>query len=230
MRIFFIIIVYNVLLLSFLLYTYFFSSTDVKISYLKDVTGFTEEQALEVLIDYEITLEYVESTKAKETVLYSSPSAGELVYEKQMVTLYVSKGYLRDRYLNIENTLYEENVEYLNELVRDYKIELVITYKKDNLMLDGLIYQQFSDDDFIDIGETVELVVISNPKTIKIPDFIGWSYIELLKYCQQNELNIIIEYIPILYLRNHVVGQSVSAGEEVLKNSNPIVIYLSKEI
>ena len=102
--------------------------------------------------------------------------------------------------------------------------------KKDNLMLDGLIYKQFSDDDFIDIGETVELVVISNPKTIKIPDFIGWSYIELLKYCQQNELNIIIEYIPILYLRNHVVGQSVSAGEEVLKNSNPIVIYLSKEI
>ena len=230
MRIFLSFIIYNVLLGTLLLYTYFFSSNDIKVHYLKDVTGLKEDQAMEVLLDFDITIEYVESNKEKETVLYSHPFAGELVYEKQMITLYVSKGYLREKYINIENTLYEDNIEYLKTLVNDYKIELEISYKKDSMMLDGLIYQQVTEDEFIDNGEKIELIVVSNPKTIKLPDFIGWNYIELLKYCQQNEINIIIEYIPILYVRNHVVGQSVSPGEEVLKNSSTIVIYLSKEI
>ena len=111
MRIFLCFIIYNVLLITLLIYTYLFSSSDVKVHYLKDVTGLKEEQAMDILADYEITVEYVESTKDKETVLYSHPSAGELVYDKQMVTLYVSKGYLRQKYLNIENTLYEEALQ-----------------------------------------------------------------------------------------------------------------------
>jgi hypothetical protein len=33
----------------------------------------------------------------------------------------------------------------------------------------------------------------------------------------------------ILYPANYAVGQSVVAGSMVLKNSNPITIYLAKE-
>ena len=144
--------------------------------------------------------------------------------------LYISKGYLREKYQNIENTLYEDNKEYLNNLVKNYKIELTVTYKKDKTMLDGLISNQNTLDRYVDFGEQLEIVVISNPKTVVLPDFIGKNYIEVLKFAQENDLNIIVEFIPILYLNNHVVGQSVLPGEEILKNSNPIIIYLSKEI
>ena len=230
MRIIIVLTIYNILLISSFLYTYLFSSEDIKVRYLKDVTGLEEDQAIDVLMNYEITLEYVESSTEKDKVLYTSPKAGELVYDKQMVTLYISKGYLREKYQNIENTLYEDNKEYLNNLVKDYKIELTVTYKKDKTMLDGLISNLNTLDQYVDFNEQLEIVVISNPKTVVLPDFIGKNYVEVLKFAQENDLNIIVEFIPILYLNNHVVGQSVLPGEEVLKNSNPIIIYLSKEI
>ena len=77
--------------------------------------------------------------------------------------------------------------------------------------------------------DVLELVVISNPKTVKIPDFTGWYYKDLIKYSNENNINITFEYVMILYPANYAVGQSVEAGSMVLKNSNPITIYLAKE-
>ena len=77
--------------------------------------------------------------------------------------------------------------------------------------------------------DVLELVVISNPKTVKIPDFTGWYYKDLIKYSNENNINITFEYVMILYPANYAVGQSVEAGSIVLKNSNPITIYLAKE-
>jgi beta-lactam-binding protein with PASTA domain len=96
-------------------------------------------------------------------------------------------------------------------------------------MLDGLIYKQKSESDYIDYNDIFELVVISNPKTVTIPDFMGWNYMDLLRFTNENDINVIIEYVSMLYPSNHVVGQSVEAGEMILKNSNPITIYLAKE-
>ena len=230
MRIFIGIILYNILIIFLLIYTFFFSANDVKVQNLKDVSGLALDDALNKLIDYEISIEYVESNKEKETVLYTQPLSNKLVYEKQMITLYVSKGYLKEKYRNLENIMYEDSKEYLNKLVKEYKIELVVTYKNDNMMLDGLIYKQNSETNYIDYNDTLEIVVISNPKTVILPDFTGWNYMELLRYINENDINVILEYVSILYPSNHVVSQSVLPGERVLKNSNPITIYLAKEI
>ena len=108
----------------------------------------------------------------------------------------------------------------------EYDIKIKVYYEQE---IDGLIYAQLTDDDFIDRGETLELVVISNPKAIKIPSFIGWYYKDVLNYSRENNINVYFEYIEILYPKDYVVGQSVNAGSLVLKNSNPITIYLAKE-
>ena len=73
--------------------------------------------------------------------------------------------------------------------------------------------------------ETYKAVAVSI-----LPDFTGWNYIELLRFSLENDINIHIIFIPILYPSNHVISQSVLPGEAMLKNSNPITIYLSKEI
>ncbi len=223
------IIIYNVLLIVLVFYTIFFANNDIKMNYLKDVSGKKEEEGIELLSDYQIALEYVESPKQKNTILYSKPSAGELVYENQMVTLYVSKGYLTEKYRNLENMMYDDCEEYLASLIEKYKIEVVITYEKNNKHLDGLIYKQKTLDEYIDLNDVIELVVISNPKSIIITDFTGWHYKDVIKYAEENSINIYFEYISILFPIDYVVGQSVPAGMEVLKNSNPITIYLAKE-
>ena len=70
----------------------------------------------------------------------------------------------------------------------------------------------------IEEKDVLELVVISNPKTVKIPDFTGWHYKDLIKYSIDNNINFIFEYVILLYPANYAVGQSVEAGSMVLKN------------
>ena len=229
MRIYLGIIIYNVLLIVLVFYTIFFANNDIKMNYLKDVSGKSEEEAIVLLSDYQIALEYVESELNKNIILYSKPASGELVYENQMITLYVSKGYLTEKYRNLENMMYVDCKEYLESLIKKYKLEVVITYEKNNKHLDGLIYKQKTKDQYIDLNDTLELVVISNPKSVIIVDFIGWHYKDVLKYTEENSVNVVFEYIPILFPKDYVVGQSVIAGTDVLKNSNPITIYLAKE-
>ena len=131
--------------------------------------------------------------------------------------------------LQTEIEFYDDCEEYLKSLIEEYKIEVVITYEKNNKHLDGLIYKQKTLDEYIDLFDTIELVVISNPKSIIIADFTGWHYKDVIKYAGENSINIHFEYITILFPKDYVVGQSVLAGTKVLKNSNPITIYLAKE-
>ena len=229
MRLIISILVNNLLLWAGLFYVVFFSNTDIKMNYLKDVSGLSEEEGILLLSDYEVAIEYIESDKEKSTIIYSKPQPGELVYENQTITLYLSKGYYLYRYKNLENLIYDDTKDYLAKLINDYQVEVVITYKKDNYLLDGLIYNQITKDEFIEEKDVLELVVISNPKTVKIPDFTGWHYKDLIKYSNDNNINFTFEYVMILYPANYAVGQSVEAGSMVLKNSNPITIYLAKE-
>lgn len=229
MRLYLGIIIYNILLIISVFYVIFFANNDIKMNYLKDVTGKTLDEGILLLADYQIALEYIESETKKNVILYSKPAAGQLVYENQMITLYVSKGYLPERYRNLENMLYEDCEEYLESLIKKYKIEVIITYEKNNKHLDGLIYKQKMIDEYIDLNDRIELIVISNPKSVAIPDFIGWHYRDVINYAKENSVNVSFEYIPILFPKDYVVGQSVTANTYVLKNSNPIIIYLAKE-
>ena len=229
MKIIKICIISNLLLVLYLFYVFFLTNNDIKMSYLKDLTGIKEEEGIEALVDYQVAVEYIESNLEKETIVRTQPAAGQLVYENQMITLYVSKGYVKEKYKNLENRIYEDCYEYLNHLKKDYKITISITYKESKTHLDGLIYQQITSDEFIDENEKIELIVIINPKTVILPDFTGWYYKDVIKYANENEININFEYICVLFPIDYVVGQSVLKGYEVLKNSNPITIYLAKE-
>ncbi len=229
MRLFIGIIVYNILLIFVLFYAFFFSTTSIKMHYLNDVSNLNEEEGSLLLADYKISIVYLESDEDKSTILYTKPSANALVYEGQMITLYVSKGYYLARYKNLENLVYTDCIEYLKKLEADYQIKIIITYKKDNYLLDGLVYEQVTTDDFIEENDTLQLVVISNPKTVILPNFVGWYYKDVINFSRENNINISFEYIPILYPSDYVVGQSKEEGSMVLKNSNPITVYLAKE-
>ena len=76
MRLIISILVYNLLLWAVLFYVVFFSNTDIKMNYLKDVSGLSEEDGILLLSDYEVAIEYVESDKEKSTILYSIPNQG----------------------------------------------------------------------------------------------------------------------------------------------------------
>ena len=74
----------------------------------------------------------------------------------------------------------------------------------------------------------IEFVVISNKKTVALPNFIGWHYQEVINYANENDIRVEFEYVLFYYQNDYVIGQSVSSGTMVLKNSNPIIIYLAK--
>ena len=222
------IVIYNIILLLAVIYLFNFASNDFKMSYLKDVSGLKLDSGLEYLSDYEINVLYVESEKDEAIILYSQPKANSLVYEKQSITLYVSSGYNPEKYESIKNKMYEDSVEYLESIKKTYNLNIIINYKEDRYLPDGLIYDFQTDSDVIINNDTVYITVIKNTKYIIIPDFYGWYYKDVLNYAKNNEIKIDIIYTDLFYTPDFVIGQSVKEGTKVLKNSNPIIIYVAK--
>lgn len=229
MRLFIVSVIYNVLLIFVLVYIIIFTNNDIKMHYLVDIRGLNEEEGVLLLKEYEVAIVYLESEEEKAKILYTEPASNDLVYEKQLITVYVSKGYRLPVFKTIEKQNYNDVKPYLDSLIEEYKIDVKLTYKKDKILPDGLIVEQKGIDQFIDMFDTLELVIIDNPKSVKIPSFIGWHYSSVLSYVRENDLNIEVFYVEILYPKDYVIGQSVLEGEYVLKNSNPIIIYVSKE-
>ena len=193
-----------------------------------DLANMTEEEALSHLTDYQVAVKYVESKKPKGLVLYTEPEANEFVYDNQMITLYVSKKSLL-KFENLENQIYDDCLDYLIEMKEKYGVEVIVSYVKNSQLPDGLIYKQTTKDDYLEENDRLELTVISNPKTVSVPNFVGWYYIDVLKYANENNINVEFEYISILFPKDYVVGQSILEGELVYIAANPIIIYLSKE-
>lgn len=229
MKKYLILLVFNIILTSLLFYTFFLSNKEIKMYILNDVSGLNYEDGLRTLDEFEIGIEYIESTSPQDTIIYTVPSAGKAVYEGQMIKVYVSKGYNREVYQNLINELYENKKLYLLKLVNEYQIDLEIVYKKDDIMVDGLIYNVELEDEFIDINDKIIITIISNSKTVVIPDFIGWYYTDVVRYCRENQINLEFLYIEIPYPVDFVVGQNIKPHTEVLKNSNPVIVYLAKE-
>jgi hypothetical protein len=121
---------------------------------LKDVSGLNYEDGLKELIKFELGVEYIESNSPKDEILYTIPSAGKVVYEGQMVNIYVSKGHNREVYQNLVNELYDNKKLYLMKLVEEYQLNLEIVYKKDNMIIDGLICNVELEDEFVDKNDT----------------------------------------------------------------------------
>lgn len=229
MRLFIISAIYNLLLIFVLAYIIIFASNDIKMHYLEDISGLSEEDGVLKLSNYEIGIVYIESDKEKSTILYTKPAANDLVYENELVTVYVSKGYKTPVYKTLLKQKYSDVKTYIDDIKKEYNLNVIITYNEDDYLPDGLVIEQHTKDQFIDNNDVLELVIISNPKAIQIPNFIGWHYKDIMSYCSKNRINYEFEYVEILFPKDYAVGQSVAIGEYVLKNSNPIIIYISKE-
>ena len=227
MRKYLILLVYNLCLILLLFYTFFLSGKEIRMQYLADVKGKSVEEGISLLKNYEIAIDYVESDTKKDKILYTSPRANELVYDNQLVTIYVAKE-SKIRFKNLEKQFISDCKNYLDEIKKNYNLIVSITYLENNDFPDGLIYKQKTIDEIIDQNDVLELVVISNKKTVKVPDFIGWHSKDVLKFLNDNKLNGEFIYIEILFPNDCVVGQSVMSGVEIYKNST-IVIYLAKE-
>ena len=228
MRKYLLLFIYNFCLVAVVFYIFFIANKEVKLLSLPSVKGLTEEEGITLLKDYEVAIKYVESDIAKDTILYTEPNANQLVFEKQLIILYVSKGYA-PKYRNLKNQIYEDCKSYLSELKEEYNLDITVKYVEIGEYPDGLIYEMRTEHDYISPNEKVEITVISNPKTVVLPDFIGWTYQDVLKFARDNKINVEFEYVSFLFEANCVVGQSVLAGELVFKQSNPVIIYLAKE-
>ena len=212
----------------FVFYTVNIGKKDVQMEYLPNVLNLNIDEGLELLDDFEVNVLYIESKKDKDFIVSSDPKPNSLVYENQVITLYISAGNNIKRYDNLENQMYEDSLDYINFLIKKHEINVIISYINDLYMVDGLIYRQISEDEFIDRHDKLELVVVKNERKIVLPSFIGWYYKDVIKYANKNSLIILFEYIDFLYQEDYVVGQSIDSGTEVLKNSSPIIIYLAK--
>jgi len=228
MRLVIFLIFVNIVLMLFVFYTVNIGKKDVQMEYLPNVLNLNIDEGLELLDDFEVNVLYIESKKDKDFIVSSDPKPNSLVYENQVITLYISAGNNIKRYDNLENQMYEDSLDYINFLIKKHEINVIISYINDLYMVDGLIYRQISEDEFIDRHDKLELVVVKNERKIVLPSFIGWYYKDVIKYANKNSLIILFEYIDFLYQEDYVVGQSIDSGTEVLKNSSPIIIYLAK--
>lgn len=230
MRKIIVVLFINVLLILYVFYVVNISGENIKMNYLPNVYNLDIEDSIARLKDYELSVSYIDSSLEKDKVIYTFPKANSIVYEKQMITLYVSKGNSNTKYRNLENQMYDDCIEYINEIKNAYNLNVIITYKEESSLLDGLIYEQITDDIYIDNNDVIEFVVGKNVSTITIPSFVGWHYLDVVRFANNNDIRIEIEYIEFFYQEDYVISQSVSEGSIVLKNSNPIIIYLAKKI
>ena len=226
----FIFIVVDIFLLFYVFYVINFSNNDIKMGYLPDVYEYFLSDGIEKLRKYEVAISYIDGNYERDKIIYTYPKANSIVYDNQIITLYVSKGNADMIYRNLENQMYEEVKDYINEIKETYNLNVIISYKEDKNLLDGLIYEQIIDNMYIDYGETVEYVIGKNIRIVKLPNFIGWHFESVIKFANENGLRIEFEYVPILYQEDFVIGQSIQEGTSVLKNNNnPIVLYLAKD-
>lgn len=228
MRKYFVLFIYNFLLIALVFYIYFISSNNVKMYNVPDLSNLKDTVGIELLKDFDIAIEYVESDVNKDTILYTFPKANQLIFKDQRIIIYVSSGN-KAKYKNLTNQIYVDCQDYLNKIKEEYSLKIVTKYIEDSKYPNGLIIKQITPNKYLNSGDLVELVIIKNENTVKIPNFFGWKDIDVVKYCNENKINVELEYIEFLFEANCVVAQSVKEKELVIKQGNPIIIYLAKE-
>ena len=79
---------------------------------------------MEKLSDFETRINYLESETEKDVLLNTSPKGNSLVYYGQTIILNVSLGYESEKYRDLTNTLYNDNLEYIDYLKNEYQVRI----------------------------------------------------------------------------------------------------------
>lgn len=228
MRKYFLLFFYNFLLIAVAFYIFFLSGKEIKMYNIPDLRNLYEEEGISLLSEFDIAINYVESDKEKNKILYTEPNHNQLIFKDQLIVLYVSRGN-DPKYKKLKNQIYDDCKKYLEEIKTEYNLEIIVKYLENPDFPNGLIIEQNIPNEYISNSDIMELVVVTNSKTVILPEFIGWKAQEVLKYAKENKINVEFEYIDFLFEKDCVIGQSVKAGELVFKQGNPVIIYLAKE-
>ncbi len=200
---------------------------EVKAITVPNVCGMSLNSAREKLSDFIIQVNYVEDNTKIDTVISSSPRENSLVHYGQVVVLNVSKGYVKEKYQNLVGTLYQDNINYLNELQKAYQLKVIINYQDGYNYVDGLIINMNLKGE-IKTDDVLELVIARNPKTIMMPDFTGRYYQEVLAFGKKYGIEIKFFYVEGFLASDLVISQSIKPNTPVLKNGCYLEIYLQE--
>lgn len=213
----------NVAILSVFSYFIFIEKNDNDVVKMIDLEGRNKNDIADMLDCYEVEYIYFDSNESKDTIVYTEPSKNELTQIGQKIKIYISSGTVKEYYLNMINTYYEENIDYLNEL--ETKIEnLVIENQISDEYPDGVIIHQ-SLDGVIDGNDTLIIKVNYNKPLINIPDLIGKSELEIIYILKDYDLKYKIIYTK-MDGSNKVYEQSISPNTLVISNTY-LYIYIA---
>lgn len=202
-------------------------NNDPEVTFLPEVEGLSLTDALEKLSDFETRINYLESETEKDVLLNTSPKGNSLVYYGQTIILNVSLGYESEKYRDLTNTLYNDNLEYIDYLKNEYQVRIVINYINTDQYLDGLIIKMNLTGEIKQNDELI-IEVANNPKTIIMPDFIGCYYQEVLAFAQKHEIEVRFYFIEGFIESGFVLNQSIKQGTPILKKGCYLEIFLQE--
>lgn len=202
-------------------------NNEPEVTFLPEVEGLSLNDALERLSDFETRINYLESGTEKDVLLNTSPKGNSLVYYGQTIILNVSLGYESEKYRDLTNTLYNDNLEYIDYLKNECQVRIVINYINTNQHLDGLILNMNLCDEIKQNDELI-IEVAKNPKTIIMPDFNGCYYQEVLAFAQKYEIEVKFYFIEGFMESGFVLNQSIKPGTPILKKGCYLEIFLQE--
>jgi beta-lactam-binding protein with PASTA domain len=194
-----------------------------------DLTGLSEEKAVEILKDNNIDANIYYIDDDEEKVKYSIPSFGSSVKKHGTISLYIGRIKLK-YYESFTGLMLEQNQDYINEYCKENAISYTVIYEENNDEIPGVILEQsLTSYDIVNPGDELVFKVSSSNQYIQMPSLSGLSVSDALEFLNKNDLkaNLIYYYAPID--EDIIISQSIEEGIVIKKGNKHIIdLYVSK--
>ncbi len=196
-----------------------------------DVINLEENVATNILkeknIKYKIS--YVENNE--EVIIKTVPYAGTKIKSKYVIELYIGKIF-PIRYTSYIGRLYDDVIEELERLSRDFNLKLNISYEIcDDYVAGVIIKESFVDGKIIEYGEELNIVVAKNESTFLMPKFLGLNIFDAINLADKYNINLNIIYVDAPIDKDIVIFQSTSENTLIKRNNKyQLDLYVSKGI
>lgn len=209
-------------------------STGLKEIEIPDVSGKTEEEAIEALVDAGFEEKYIKvkteehMTVKKDLVIKTDPEAGEGRNYKARITIYISTGVGKTFMPDIVGLSREDAEKALKDAGLVGEAVEVNSEEEEGTVLE----QEIEETTELDKGTTVKYVVSIGKEKIQIPtddQFAGKTYAEVVKMIEDLDANFIItEKTTASYKYQKDLVVSVDKAGEAVEEGTTITIYVSK--
>ena len=199
-----------------------------------DVSGLKVASAREKLekkgfnVNTKIKDDYTDQVE-KGLISRTEPKAGEKVKKGAKITMYKSKGSEKvkiEDYKGQDVNKVQAKLELggLNVLVEKKSVEDKKAYAgKENNIIDQSVKEGS-----LAAGDTITLYVPNLAK--EYPDFVKeqWSIEEIKTFCEENDINLSLEYEESTEKEGSILSQSRKAGNEIVSKANLIIKVAKK--